>query len=206
VTAFINRSEDLNFLQSEYDKSDASLVILYGRRRVGKTSLISEFGKDKGMLYFLATEESETANRNQFKLLVAEYTGSQLLKSAYVDNWDVIFDTLAQYEPNKRKLIVIDEFQYLGKCNPAFPSIFQRIWETLKKKNVMAILCGSLISLMEAQTLSYDSPLYGRRTGQIKLKPISFQHYREFYGRKSRRDLIEYYSLYFSALMVIRSR
>jgi len=162
---------------------------------VGKTSLISEFGKDKKMLYFIATEESETANRSQFKDLVADYTGNELLKNAVVDNWEIIFKTFSQYETNQRKLIVIDEFQYIGKSNPSFPSVFQKIWESLKKQNVMVILCGSLISLMETQTLAYDSPLYGRRTGQIKLKPIPFKHYHEFYHGKNRRELIEYYSV-----------
>jgi len=195
MAKFIDRTEDLNFLQSQYERSDASLVILYGRRRVGKTSLISEFGKDKNMLYFLATEELEAANRSQFKDLVAEYTGNELLKSAFVDNWDVIFTTLSQYETSQRKLIVIDEFQYIGRSNPSFPSIFQKIWESMKKQNVMVILCGSLISLMETQTLAYESPLYGRRTGQIKLKPIPFEHYHEFYQGKNYRELIEYYSI-----------
>lgn len=195
MAAFINRTEDLAFLQSEYDKSEASLVILYGRRRVGKTSLISEFGKDKDMLYFLATEESESVNRSRFKNLVAEYTGNELLKSAAVDNWEIVFNTLAQHDSGQKKLIAFDEFQYIGKSNPSFPSIFQKVWESLKKQNVMVILCGSLISLMESQTLVYDSPLYGRRTGQIKLKPIPFQHYHEFYNEKNRKELIEYYSV-----------
>ena len=195
MEVFVNRIEDLAFLQSQYNMSSASMVVLYGRRRVGKTSLISEFGKDKNMLYFLATEESELINRNLFKDLVAEHTGNELLKSASVENWDVIFSALMQFEPERKKLIVFDEFQYLGKSNPSFPSIFQRIWESMSKQNVMVILCGSLISLMEAQTLAYESPLYGRRTGQIKLKPIQFQYYHEFYSGKSYRDLIEYYSV-----------
>jgi len=195
MTAFIDRAEDLGFLQSQYERSAASLVILYGRRRVGKTSLISEFGKDKNMLYFLATEESEATNRSQFKDLIADYTGNELLKSAVVDNWEVIFGALSQYETSQRKLIVIDEFQYIGKSNPSFPSVFQKIWESVKKQNIMVILCGSLISLMEKQTLAYNSPLYGRRTGQIKLKPIPFKHYHEFYQGKNRRELIEYYSV-----------
>jgi len=195
MAAFINRADDLDFLQSQYERSDASLVILYGRRRVGKTSLISEFGKDKNMLYFLATEESEATNRSQFKDLVADYTDNELLKSATVDNWEVIFSTLSQYETNRRKLIVIDEFQYIGKSNPTFPSVFQKVWESIKKQNVMVILCGSLISLMETQTLAYDSPLYGRRTGQNKLGPIPFKHYHEFYQGKGYSELVEYYSI-----------
>jgi len=195
MTAFIDRVDDLAFLQSQYERSEASLVILYGRRRVGKTSLISEFGKDKNMLYFLATEEPEAANRTQFKNIIADYTGNELLKSATVDNWEVVFNTLSQYETSQRVLIVIDEFQYIGKSNPSFLSVFQKAWESLKNHNIMVILCGSLVSLMETQTLAYSSPLYGRRTGQIKLKPIPFKHYHEFYHGKNQRELIEYYSI-----------
>jgi AAA+ ATPase superfamily predicted ATPase len=196
MARFINRLEEREFLKSEYEKSGSALVILYGRRRIGKTALISEFGRAKNMLYFLATEESETENRNQFQDLVAEYTHNQLLKKALVADWDLLFDTLVNYPTNAKKLIVLDEFQYLGRTNPAFPSVFQKIWDTkLKDQPVMVILCGSLISLMETQTLVYSSPLYGRRTGQIKLKQIPFQHYHEFFPAKGNRELIEFYSV-----------
>lgn len=196
MAKFINRSEELSFLNTEYKKDTSSLIVIYGRRRIGKTALISEFGKDKNTLYFLASEESEKENLNAFKDLVAGFTNNELLKAASNLNWDLVFKTLIDYNPKEKKLIVIDEFQYLGKTNAAFPSIFQRIWDTiLKDKNVMVILCGSLISMMEAQTLSYSSPLYGRRTGQIKLQQISFEHYHEFFKDKSRKELIEYYSI-----------
>ncbi len=90
----------------------------------------------------------------------------------------------------------MDEFQYIGRANPAFPSVFQRIWEEqLKGRSVMVILCGSLVSMMESQTLSYHSPLYGRRTAQIRLKQIPFRYYHEFFPNKSRRELIEMYSV-----------
>jgi uncharacterized protein len=193
---FVNREEELAYLESEYNRDSASLTILYGRRRTGKTALISKFGVDKNMLYFFVTEESEHENRNNFKDLVSKHIGSELLSQADVKSWEVIFKELVQYRKEERKLIVIDEFQYLGKSNNAFPSIFQKIWDTiLKDENVMVILCGSLISMMEAQTLSYSSPLYGRRTGQIKLAPIKFKHYHEFYSGRSRKELIEYYSV-----------
>lgn len=193
---FINRNEERAFLNKEYENKTSSLIILYGRRRLGKTSLITEFGRDKHMLYFLASEESEKENLNAFKTLVADYTMNELLKSVSVDSWDVVFKTLINTNLTEKKLIVIDEFQYLGKSNAAFPSVFQRIWDTiLKDKNVMVILCGSLISMMEAQTLSYSSPLYGRRTGQIKLQQIKFKHYNEFFKDKNRKELIEYYSV-----------
>ena len=95
-----------------------------------------------------------------------------------------------------KPVIVIDEFQYIGKSNPAFPSVFQRIWEEqLKDKPVMVILCGSLISMMESQTLSYNSPLYGRRTAQMKLKQIPFRYYRQFFPDKSENELVEMYAV-----------
>lgn len=193
---FINREEELAYLNKEYDKHTSSLVVIYGRRRTGKTALISKFGSDKNMLYFFATEESENENRNTFKNLVADFIGNDLLKKANIEDWDTIFKELIKYQPNEKKLLVFDEFQYLGKANQSFPSIFQKIWDLrLKDKNIMVILCGSLVSLMEDQTLSYNSPLYGRRTGQIKLGQIKFKNYHEFYKDKDRKELIKYYSV-----------
>lgn len=193
---FVNREEELDFLNREFEKQSSSLIIIYGRRRTGKTTLITKFGEDKDMFYFFATEEFEAENKNNFKNFVAEYTDNKLLRKANIDNWELIFNELVKYNPNNKKLIVIDEFQYLGKANPAFPSILQKIWDTqIKNNNIMIILCGSLVPLMEEQTLSYSSPLYGRRTGQIKLKPISFQDYHEFFTEKDRKELIEYYSV-----------
>ncbi len=193
---FIDRESEMETLQSEYDRKCSSLVIMYGRRRVGKTTLISQFIKDKKALFFLASEESEAQNRNAFKDKAADFIENELLKSADIKNWEIIFKAITDTSFNSKPVIVIDEFQYIGKSNPAFPSIFQRIWEeTLKDKSVMVILCGSLISMMESQTLSYNSPLYGRRTAQIRLKQIPFRYYREFFPGKNRRELIEMYSV-----------
>ncbi len=191
---FVNRFDELDFLKSQYESSESSLIIMYGRRRVGKTSLIREFIKDKQALYYLATEENIHINRKIFKDEVADFTSNSLLKDASVERWEPIFEELVKVEG--KPIIVLDEFQYLGKSDPSFPSIFQKIWDTiLLDKNVMVILCGSLISLMTEQTLSYSSPLYGRRTGQIKLKQIDFKHYNQFFPNVSDRELIELYSI-----------
>lgn len=196
MRTFINRHEELTFLQKEYQRDGSSLVILYGRRRVGKTALITEFIKNRQAIYFLATEENETQNRLAFKNIVAEQTGNELLMNANVDSWDMIFKVWLDTPFNEKKLMIIDEFQYLGKANHAFPSVFQRIWDTmLKDQNVIVILCGSLISMMESQTLAYSSPLYGRRTGQIKLKQIPFRYYHEFFPGKNEKELIEFYAI-----------
>lgn len=193
---FVDREQEMETLQSEYERDGSALVVLYGRRRVGKTTLISEFIKDKNALFFLASEEAEAQNRSEFKEKVAEFINSDLLRSADIKSWDVLFKSIMDTPFESKPVIVLDEFQYLGKANPAFPSIFQRIWEeVLKDRSVMVILCGSLISMMESQTLAYGSPLYGRRTAQIRLKQIPFSYYHEFFPGKSRRELIEMYAV-----------
>lgn len=193
---FIDRENEMATLKAEYERDGSSLVVLYGRRRVGKTTLISEFIKDKNALFFLASEESEAQNRTAFKEKVADFINSALLRSADIKSWDMLFKAIVDHSFEEKPIIVIDEFQYIGKSNAAFPSIFQRIWEEiLKNSSVMVILCGSLISMMESQTLSYESPLYGRRTAQIKLKQIPFKYYQYFYPGMARKDLIERYAV-----------
>ncbi|MBN2793937.1 MAG: ATP-binding protein [Clostridia bacterium] len=191
---FVNRSEELDFLNEEYKKNTSSLIILYGRRRVGKTSLIKEFIKDKDAIYYLATEENLSINRSAFKDKVSDFLKDPLLKEANLERWEPIFERIVSSE--KKAVLILDEFQYLGNNDPGFLSVFQKIWdEILSTQNIMVILCGSLIHMMIEQTLSYSSPLYGRRTGQIKLKQIKFQSYKDFFKEMSHKELIEYYSI-----------
>lgn len=193
---FIDREKEMATLQREYARDGASLVVLYGRRRVGKTTLISEFIKDKHALFFLASEESEAQNRNTFKEKAADFIDSDLLRNAAVSSWDVIFKAITDTPFSEKPVIIIDEFQYIGKSNPAFPSVFQRIWEeNLKHKQIMVVLCGSLIHMMQAQTLDYSSPLYGRRTAQIRLQQIPFRYYSQFFPHKTTNELVEMYAV-----------
>lgn len=193
---FVDREQEMATLQSEYDRDGSALVVLYGRRRVGKTTLISEFIKNKKALFFLASEESESQNRLAFQEKAADFLNSDLLKNVEVKSWDVLFRAIIDTHFDSKPVIVLDEFQYLGKSNPAFPSVFQRIWEEiLKDRQVTVILCGSLISMMQSQTLAYDSPLYGRRTAQIRLMQIPFAYYHQFFPDKSRKELIEMYAV-----------
>ena len=107
---FINRDNERDFLEKEYAKSSASFVVIYGRRRIGKTQLIKEFIKDKSALFFLATEESENENRNEFKNRVAEYIGAPLLANANISEWETLFRYIIEGKPDEKKLIIIDEF------------------------------------------------------------------------------------------------
>lgn len=193
---FVDRDLEIRTLEKEYAKEEASLVIVYGRRRVGKTTLLAEFMKGKKALYFLATQEAEAINRNAFQAKVAAFTGNDLLAEASVDKWETIFKALVSCGWTQKPVLIIDEFQYLGKANPAFPSVFQKIWdEFLMKRSIMVVLCGSLISMMVSQTLSYSSPLYGRRTAQIRLGQIPFRYYGDFFDGLSRKDQIERYAV-----------
>ena len=198
MAKFINRTNELTMLKKQYEQKEAAFVVIYGRRRIGKSTLIQEFCKEKRCISFLATEESENENRNTFKVKVAASLQNQLLHNATVDRWEDIFDVIASActSDGGRLIVVLDEFQYLGKANPAFPSILMSIWdEKLKDKNIMLILCGSLINMMTSQVLSYDSPLYGRRTAQKKLQQIAFQHYHEFLPELSVEEQIERYAV-----------
>ena len=194
---FVDRLEEMSTLENEYRRHSASFVVVYGRRRVGKTELIRHFIKEKPSLYFLASEESESLNRESFKRQAADYLNDDLLREAAIERWELIFERLVASSDSKRLVIVIDEFQYIGKNNPAFLSVFQGIWDNLlSKNNVMIILCGSLVSMMMSQTLNYDSPLYGRRTAQIRLRPIKFEYYNEFFDSQySEEELVKRYSL-----------
>ena len=193
---FIDREKEMAALESAYTNPAASLFVVYGRRRVGKTTLLAEFCKDKRALYYLATEESITANRAAFREMAADFLQNELLRSAKDASWETIFSTLFAQPCNEKTVIVLDEFQYLGKADKAFPSIFQRIWDTqLKNKNVEVILCGSLVHMMMEQTLSYSSPLYGRRTGQIKLKQIPYAYYEQFFPEMQEQERILYYAV-----------
>ncbi|MCL1853439.1 MAG: ATP-binding protein [Peptococcaceae bacterium] len=198
---FINRQQELWFLNEQYNSTTSSLVILYGRRRMGKTSLIQEFVRDKPFVYFLATEESQLQNMKEFAKQISLLNDQQpFADDISIEtgdaNWDYLFQTLADRVPNQRLVLVMDGFQYLGKTDPAFPSHFQRIWEKhLQHENIMVILCGSVIHMMDAQTLNVNSPLHGRRTGQLMLRQIDFRYYHELFEGLSYKDLIEHYAV-----------
>ncbi len=193
---FINREKELETLEKEYEKEKSSFVVIYGRRRTGKTTLIEKFIQNKKSIYFLADLQHEKLQLERFKNVVAESLNDQLLKSIEINNWETLFKYIFEKEHKEKLIIAIDEFQYLAKINKAIPSVFQSIWDsTLKNKNVMLILSGSLISLMYDIALNYSSPLYGRRTVQIKLQPMNFFNFKKFFKTKDNDKLFQFYSV-----------
>ena len=171
---FIGRQTELSTLNIEYSRNE-SFVVIYGRRRVGKTTLIKEFLRHKTAFYFLATEELERQSMSRLADVIARTTQNpQLTHSSYTD-WQDLFELIAQYQPNEKKVLVIDEFPYLVKNNPAFPAILRKAWdEVLKPHNIMLVLAGSFVGMMEKHALSDACPLHGCITAQMHLAPLSF--------------------------------
>ena len=197
MSVFIDRTPELSTLKSEYDKKGAGLIVIYGRRRVGKTTLIREFLKNKQHLYFLADKQVETELIGRLRNSISDYLKDPHLLEIEFKTWDSLFDYWVRHADFSQKVVfVVDEFQYLASVNNAFPTIFQRVWDDkLKERNILVILCGSLINMMYSTTLSYSSPLYGRRTGQIKLDPVSFKYFHNFFPHVSDEKLVELYGV-----------
>lgn len=194
---FWDREHELAYLEKQYEKPGSNLVIIYGRRRVGKTTTIARFTADKPNITFLADRAMETTLMQRLLSGVARFLDDDLLAQVSPPSWDWVLNQLLQRANLENKIVlVIDEFQSLAQVNTAFPSILQRLWDNhLKDKNLMVILCGSLVGMMYQTTLAYESPLYGRRTGQIRMRPLTFAALREAFPQKSFNETVELYAV-----------
>ena len=193
---FVNREKELWLLEDEYTHDSFRFTVLYGRRRVGKTTLLKKYIAQKDAIYFLVTLENENIILARFQAIVADFFDDEFLREAVFSDITQLFKYIASKELQTKLIIIIDEFQYLAKINKATPSQFQYIIdEILANRNIHLILCGSIISMMYEQTLSYSSPLYGRRTSAIKLEALEFKYIEKFFQKKSENELIELYSV-----------
>jgi AAA+ ATPase superfamily predicted ATPase len=170
-----------NFWRRGWEKPGGRLIIFYGRRRIGKTRLIGEFARDKpGVLYF-AEDTSSSLQIRQLQASCAAFLGDSLLASLEIGSWEQIFTYLARHPPTGRGYLVIDEFTYLAKNDPAILSALQKAWDTgLAGSPWFIILCGSMLGLMSDLALSSTSPIYGRRTRDILLEALQFSDARKF--------------------------
>ncbi len=182
---FADRKDELDILKKDYAERGKRLFVIYGRRRVGKTELIRKFTDGKG-LYFLATNEGDRDNIRSFQEIIATFLRDPGIRGGLYSDWFSFFSMLSanrafQERFRESKLVIaFDEFPYLIEANRSIPSVFQKIYDTLPgEAEVMLILSGSSISMMENEILSYKSPLYGRRTGQLRLNPLKFRHIKE---------------------------
>ena len=173
---FYCRTEELDKLNERYDNGGFECIIMYGRRRVGKTALISTFCKDKPVIFFSAVNTTAAENLKALSAAIMDYERPGEESLFELQSYDAALKEITRFAADKRLIFVIDEYPYLAKAYPAISAMLQHIidhnWSNTK---LFVILCGSSMSFMEHQVLGFESPLYGRRTGQFKLEPFNYK-------------------------------
>ncbi len=193
MSVFIGRERELSLLEGRLKSEKAEFVVIYGRRRIGKSELIEQFIQNNG-IRLLAREESKTFQLRIFTQKLADFFNDPVLKKTEFTGWDGFFEYLLS-KSDERMVLAIDEFPYLVKEDPSLPSIIQDYWDNkFKNTNIFLILCGSSINMMETMVMGYKSPLYGRRTGQLLLKHIRFIHVLNYI--KDFKKAVEFYSVF----------
>lgn len=171
---FIGRTRELESLNKLYGSDKFEFVVLYGRRRVGKTALISEFIRDKNAIYFMGVESNEKQNLENFSKSIMEYSSANLIQTSFV-SLQAALEYVFEVAQKERLVLAIDEYPYIARSSKSFASTLQLLIDKYKDTSkLMLILCGSSMSYMEDHVLSYKAPLYGRRTAQMKIQPFNF--------------------------------
>ena len=194
---FIGRKAELKFLQNKYTENGGQLIVLYGRRRVGKTETLREFCKDKPHIFFSCTQTTDRVQLRNFSTrMLKENIPARNYISEFAD-WEKAFRSVLDLPyGDQKKLLVIDEFPYMCRGNKSIPSILQNLWDAeLRDSNVMMILCGSAMSFIEKELLAEKNPLYGRATGIYKMKEMGFYDAAKFFPDYSARDKVLSYAV-----------
>lgn len=183
---FINREKELDWLNEQYKKAEeeAQLLILYGKRRVGKTELVRRFIDGKEHVYYLANRTTTQAQLQDATGVFSSKFGDKHISSAQFANWRAFFDYVGKRvkQSTKRIILVFDEFPFLVESNLGISSFFQYAWDMwFKDTKAIMILMGSSISMMYKHALVRSAPLYGRRTGQWLLEPFNYEQTKNFY-------------------------
>ncbi len=196
IEQFIDRKDELVFLEKHEKSNDAEFVVLYGRRRVGKTELIQKFLLNKKYIYFLGREESKEDFWSRLNLHLAKHFDDFSLIERPLKKFEFIFEYLCEKAKNERVIIVFDEFPIIFDKFPEVISILQEYWDNhLKDSKIFLIVCGSSIRMMENKVLSFKSPLYGRRTGQWRLMPIPVSYLKDMFPGYSTEEIIKVYAV-----------
>ncbi|MCD8300617.1 MAG: ATP-binding protein, partial [Clostridiales bacterium] len=171
---FIGREQELARLNKLYDTDSFQFTVIYGRRRVGKTALISEFVSDKENVFFTGVETNEKQNLENFSHSIMEY-GSDMAADSVFTSFQSALEYVFKLAEKKRLVLVIDEYPYVARSSKSFASTIQFLIDRYKDDSkLFLILCGSSMSYMEDHVLAYKAPLYGRRTAQMKVEPFDF--------------------------------
>lgn len=191
---FIGRDKELDLLQSIYASPKFSFLVLYGRRRVGKTSLLKEFAKNHQVIFYSAQAKNDSLNLSDFsKTLQTHFTGSSF--GSFAD-WDAAFRYLSSQISDKKVVLIIDEFPFIAEENPTITSILQHaIDHDFKDKNLFLILCGSSVSFMESEVMGAKSPLYGRSTNTLELLGFDYLQSAAFFPNYTNEEKLVCYGI-----------
>ena len=172
---FHDRADELEALTSRWARGSAEFFVLWGRRRVGKTELLTQVLDGRRGIHFEATEALEHDHLEDFtRLLVQADPGNRLLAEQLLGSWDAALAAIEQFVGDERTLIVLDEFQWIAKAQPEIGSLLNRWWR-LRGKNlpIFLVISGSEVSFFERHVLT--GAMFGRRTGQQKLRPFRYR-------------------------------
>jgi uncharacterized protein len=168
---FLDRTSELQLLQRRWERQEAQMFVLWGRRRVGKTLLLLEFSRDKRHLYYEATSGTRTDQLADFGERLAEATGRTALA---VPDWRTGLDAVADWAQDGPVVLVLDEFQFIARENRDIGSIINVWWrERGESLPIFLVLSGSEVGFFEREVVNYSATTYGRRAGQLRLRPFS---------------------------------
>lgn len=171
---FIGREQELASLNKLYASDKFEFVVIYGRRRVGKTALINQFIKDKKAIYFMGVESNAKQNLENFSKNIMEYSTGVQVDTSFL-SFQAALEYVFQLAEKERLILAIDEYPYVARSSKSLASTFQLLIDKCKDNSkLMLILCGSSMSYMEDHVLAYKAPLYGRRTAQMKILSFDF--------------------------------
>lgn len=193
---FVGRKNELDFLTDKYHAQGGQLVVMYGRRRVGKTETLRKFCEDKEHVFYSCSECTDEQQLGAFssRMLVKGIPASKYLK--VFPNWEQALGSVSELPARGKRLLVIDEFPYMIKNNSSIPSVLQNLWDShLKNDDVMIILCGSAMSFIEKDILAEKNPLYGRATGILKMNEMDFYEATLFFPDYSNLEKITAYAV-----------
>ena len=171
---FIGREREVAALDRLYESNKFEFAVIYGRRRVGKTALINHFIDNKEAIYFMGVESNEKQNLENFSKSIIEYSSGIEAETSFL-SFQAALEYVFKLAEKKRLILAIDEYPYVARSSKSLASTLQLLIDKYKDTSqLMLILCGSSMSYMEDEVLAYKSPLYGRRTAQMKIFPFSF--------------------------------
>jgi AAA+ ATPase superfamily predicted ATPase len=191
MTEFIGRRNELRCLEKAYTDAASAFLPIYGRRRVGKSELILHFIKNKPSLYFAGSRAPTAVQLSEFMMSASIVLEKPHLAFLQARDWKAAFrSVLADWKGPRKLILVLDEFQWMVEGSKELPSDLQQLWdrEWRDSGKVFLILCGSYIGFMEREVLGSKSPLFGRRTGQMLIRPFTLKEAGLFHPGYSLED------------------